>query len=293
MRLLQIKEASNLNDLGVSQDDVGNIHRVLGMEHTTTFEPANKREAQLAVKNGGMAIAVNQDGVAYGIGYGKHPMSGGTSVYVAVPKGEPGRDESWRGLRFLNITKAFSSIKGRSFKYFIGKGKHKSSFERDGKVDPYKKNFESEALKFDKVIKQDAARAYKEIRTYLVDLIDSVPDSSSPSGYKRSNEDMNNVKKVMQSMKRLADNGLRSWFDGVEHYSNTGLKAAMSKFFGGAYGPEVRSRADDFMQNEKLSVHKFIKFMRKEIRNHVERAITGSVKAHNKSASEYEKERNV
>jgi len=267
----QLLEDSTLNQLGVNQSNINNIHTELGLKHDTEWEPLpNKRAAIEAAKGSRAVVAVNELGEAFGIGHWSHPMSGGQQVMVATS------DDSYS---VQSITKAFARIKGRQFKYFASTqtNQHKDKYQQSSGY-TYGAPFLNKAAVFEKIIKSDALQGYKQVREYLMDQIDSDEDV-----------ELDKLKSAMQALKAIAENGLESW-DG-HGFGSRGSRGAMKDFFGTSYDYMVTSAADRFQKNNKLAVQKFIKYIRKEISNIVERAVTGGYTTNGKTAGDWDTER--
>ena len=82
-----VMEASTLNDLGVSQEDISKIHSKLKLEHDVEWEPISTKKAlKDALKQRRAVVAVNSEGRAFGLGHYKFPMnSNGQEVLLYDP----------------------------------------------------------------------------------------------------------------------------------------------------------------------------------------------------------------
>ena len=198
-----------------------------------------------------------------------------------------------------SLTKMLREIKGRGFKFFsvefkkdgksLGK-QYMSGYEGGASYD-YGDPFVKKAKKFDKAVKDHAAKAYQIIRNHLMDIIDDdETDGRTAGGYVPSNRDMNYIKGVMKAMKVMADKGIDGFFDGVGRTAEYGSRTAMKRFFSAAYDYYLDGAVERFERNENLAVHKFIKFIKAEIDNHVERVTTGGYKQSAKRAEDYKEE---
>ena len=265
-----IVEDSTLNQLGVSNQNISKIHNKLKLKHDTEWEQLpNKREAMEAVKDKRVVVAVNEEGDAYGIGYWFSPISGGTQVMIVSP------DDTYP---VQTISKAFREIRGRKFKYFASteQNQHKDKSSRRPDYS-YGNNFLDKARKFEPIIKQDAAEGYKAIRDYIIDNID--------------NDDINlkYPKISMKVLKSIAENGFKGW--NSEGKFNTGSRGLLKTFFNQSWDYLLDDAAEEFEENEKLAIHKFINYIRNEITRIVEVAISGKAKTRGKTASKYKQER--
>jgi hypothetical protein len=279
-----ITEDSTLSALGVPRKTISNIHNSLKLKHNTKFKPIkNKTEAKKAISRDRVIIAVNAEGEAYGIGHWAHPQSGGEDVMMGNAT-----TNNWGSVS--SLTKALAKIKGRGFNYYVSvkRNQHQAKYQRDRGYNYGEPFVDKVRATFDSVIKSDAAKAANVVKHHLIDVMDDTITDPDPHlrtrGYTPSQYDLNAIKSTLKILKNIAENGLSGYRNS---WDQSGSRAAMKDFFSTSYDYMLDSAVSDFEENEKLAVHKFVKFVRKEIANIVERATTGGFKEHGKRAGDY------
>ena len=280
-----LKEASTLNALGVDRAGIKNIHHVLELNHDTEFTPIkNKTEAKAAMRNRAI-IAVNAEGKAYGLAFYDYPMRGGMKVITASSGGG-----SWPDVD--SLSKAIAAVKGKGFKWY--KSSTPAGTKSKGSSRPdysYGEDFADKIRhsKFNDLIKSDAAAAATKVKHHLVDVLDDTVDTSGDghrNSYTPSHHDLNQIKKSMQLLKRISEKGIDA-FEGT--WSSThGSTALLKGFFSSTYEYELDGAIKRFQEDNKLGIHKFVKYIRKELSNIAERATTGGFEDYGKKAKDYD-----
>jgi hypothetical protein len=285
MKIKALFEDSGLSSIGVSNRDVGNIHSTLGLKHDSSYKSATKSQAVQAVKARGAIIAVDENGDAYGVAFWEHPMSGGQRVRVATPKGNKARE-------FSSLSDAFKAINGRQFKFFVADGKHNTKSHVRQRYD-YGEKFLKKAMVFNKLIQQEAQTGYETIKSHLMDVVDSDEDTrgliihGTRGSYTPQHKDMAKIKSAMLALKKTAQSGFNSWAITDHYYGRKGSTKLMQEFFGTTYEYMLDSASEDFEENHKLAIHKFVKFAIRDIRNVVERSTTGQYENNGVKADDY------
>ena len=289
MRLNELKllnEASSLSSLGVSSGDVRTIHRSLKLKHDTVYEPAKSKGQALELAQGNAWRGGN-------VGVAVNSQTGDTVAFQGSDKGRfkvahtgPAKDLGWWTLSKTELSKI---IAGRGWKYY-----YSADATPDYKPEPNseaKRDFVKAVSKFDPIIKKRAKEAHKTIRKHIMDLLDS-DEKLDNNTVMASSKNLNQLRDVMKALKRMAENGSGSYFEGIAHYSKTGPYGAIENFFGGGTDYRLNNAVAEFQEDEKLALHKFAKFILNTIDKHVEIYTTGNwANTDVKTASDYKEER--
>ena len=286
-----IKESSTLGALGVDAAGIKSIHTNLQLKHDTAFEPIkNKKEAKAALLAKKAIIAVNDEGDAWGFGYYSSPFS---STGQDVIFGMSDKPKGWQ--RVDSLTKALARVKGRGYKYYasVEKRQHRDKRDRQGDaMGPYDGSAPTKLFldRFNSIygnmIKGEAKKGYKKVRKHLMKLMGKDDEGRGRrGGYVPTHKDMNQVKDYMTALKKMSKNGLDSWNHG--DYHTKGEMGALEDFFPGTYRYMMNTAIEEFQENEKLSLQKFVQYIRKEIANMVEIARTGGANGGGTNARDY------